>query len=427
MKKIFSRLKSLHINSIVLLFFAIYLVLIIKLSTISQISDNLLFGLYSSLVSFYILSRFIISHFHLHHPEKFDKNYEPTLSFGIPCKNEEDNICETITRIAKIDYPKHKFDIIVVNDGSTDNTLEEMRRGEKLAEGLGVRVRVIDWKVNQGKREGMAECIRKSSNEIIIFIDSDSFIEPQAPMNLIKHFIDSKVGATAGHAYVANADQNIVTKMQAVRYYVAFKAYKGTESVYESVTCCSGCCSAYRRSALMKFIDKWQNQTFLGTKCTYGDDRSMTNFILKLGYKTIYAEDAISYTFVPDTFSKFMTQQLRWKKSWVRESLIAGLFMWRKHPIMSIGFYLGIILPLLAPIIVFRALVWYPLTTHQIPVFYISGLLLMSIIYGLYYNIFMNDKKWVYGSIFAVIYTLVLIWQLPYAILTLRDTRWGTR
>ena len=101
--------------------------------------------------------------------------------------------------------------------------------------------------------------------------------------------------------------------------------------------------------------------------------------------------------------------------------------MWKKNPIMSISFYIGFILPLLAPIIVFRALLWYPYVTSKLPFFYLFGLALMAVIYGLYYYIFTSDKKWIYGVVFATFYTLVLIWQLPWAILNLRDPQWGTR
>lgn len=420
-------LKNLHVNAWLFFFVAVYIVLIVKIGTLEGINDDLVFATYSMAVSMYILSRFAISHFHPHKEAKYKKGYEPTLSFGIPCKNEEENICETIMRIAKIDYPKEKFDIIAINDGSTDNTLREMLRAKAEAAKIGVEVEVVNWTENRGKRDGMAETVKRSTREIMVFIDSDSFIEPDTPHHLVKYFSDRQVAAVAGHAYVANGDKNIVTKMQAVRYYVAFKAYKASESVFDAVTCCSGCCSAYRREYLLPFLDDWLNQTFLGVRCTYGDDRSLTNYLLKKGYKALYAEKAVSYTFVPDTFSQFMTQQLRWKKSWVRESLKASVFMWRKHPLMSAAFYLGIILPILAPIIVIRALVWYPITTGQLPWFYVFGLCIMAIIYGLYYYINMNDKRWVYGSFFAVFYTIVLIWQLPYAILSLRNSKWGTR
>jgi hyaluronan synthase len=122
-----------------------------------------------------------------------------------------------------------------------------------------------------------------------------------------------------------------------------------------------------------------------------------------------------------------MRQQLRWKKSWVRESLKAAGFMWQKNPLMSLSFYLGVLLPLVAPVVVVRALLWYPYASGNAPWFYLIGLALMATVYGLYYYVYTRDRRWVYGVVFATFYTLVLIWQLPYAILNLRDARWGTR
>lgn len=426
-KKISKYFKDQQINSWVIFFFCIYIILIIKLITIKETETHIFFKAYSILVSFYILSRLVLAYFYKPNPNYFDKNYLPTVTFAIPAKNEEENIRETILRIAKSDYPKDKFNIITVNDGSTDDTLNEMLEAKKIASNEGIEVIVIDWKINKGKREGMTECVRQSKNEIIIFIDSDSFVEPNTAKELVKYFIDPKVAAVAGHGYVANPNTNMLTKMQDARYFVAFKAYKAAEALFGSVTCCSGCCSAYRKKYILEVLDQWLNQKFLGAQCTYGDDRSLTNFLLQKGYKCLFAPEAIAYTFVPDTFKKFMKQQLRWKKSWVKESLRASLFMWKKNPIMSISFYLGVILPLLAPIIVVRAFVWYPLATGKMPWYYIGGLLLMAIVYGLYYYLHTRDKKWFYGTLFAVFYTLVLIWQLPWAILNLRDSKWGTR
>lgn len=355
------------------------------------------------------------------------KAFRPSFSFGVPSKNEGENIRETILRIAKTDYPKELFDIIAVNDGSDDNTLDEMLAAKEEAAKMGVVVHVVDWEVNRGKRYGMAECVKRSDKDIIVFIDSDSFVEKDTAWHLVKYFIDPTVAAVAGHAYVANAEVNTLTKMQAVRYYVAFKAYKAAEALFGTVTCCSGCCSAYRKSHLNEVLGEWLNQKFLGVECTYGDDRSLTNYLLRRNYRALFSPEAVAYTFVPDTFKKFLRQQFRWKKSWVRESLIASRFIWKKNPIMSISFYLGIFLPLFAPVVVVRALVWYPAETGRIPWYYLVGLALMAVVYGLYYYIFTKDKKWVYGVLFATFYTIVLIWQLPWAILNLRDSRWGTR
>ncbi len=421
-------IKNKNISLWVVFYILVYLVFVLKLTTLRQMDSNIFFATYSIAVSFYILSRFALAYLYTPEHSKFDPEYEPTMSFGVPSKNEGENIRETILKIAASDYPNEKFDVIAINDGSTDNTLKEMLAAKKIAKDLyGVEVVVIDWKVNRGKRDGMAETIKISNKEFIVFIDSDSFVLPDTAREMVKYFCESDVAAVAGHAYVANADVNMLTKMQSVRYFVAFKAYKAAEALFGSVMCCSGCCSAYRRADVMPILDAWLDQHFLGARCTYGDDRSLTNFLLRKGHKAVFSPTSITFTFVPDNFKQFLKQQLRWKKSWIRENFIAGLFMWKKNPIMSISFYLGVILPILAPVVVARAFIWYPLTTGQFPWFYIIGLLLMSVIYGLYYYIFMRDKKWIYGVLFAAFYTIALIWQLPYALLTIRDSSWGTR
>jgi hyaluronan synthase len=348
------------------------------------------------------------------------------ISIILPVKDNFEITQVCLDSIAK--YTTVEHEVIVIDDGSTDNTLAEMLQAKEIAaREFGVEVTVIDWKENKGKREGMAECVRLSNAELVFFVDSDSFVEKEALQKIVKYFEQPNIGAVAGHAYVANAETNMLTKMQSVRYYVAFKAYKAAEALFGSVTCCSGCCSAYRRAAVLPILDAWANQRFLGVKCTYGDDRSLTNYMLYHGYDALFAPDVFAHTFVPDTIRQFMRQQLRWKKSWVRESFLASLFMWRKNIIMSLSFYVGVALPLFAPFVVARALIWYPMHTGTLPWFYLFGLMLMAVIYGMYYYIHTQDKKWIYGVLFATVYTMVLIWQLPYAILNLRDSRWGTR
>jgi hyaluronan synthase len=416
-----------HFGSWTLIFLLIYLVLVIKFLNLQQLNGGWLLLFYSLAVSSYLLSRFLVAHFYEISDKSFDPDYTPTISFGVPSKNEGDNIYKTVLRIAEIDYPKDKFDIMVINDGSTDNTLAEMKRARDDAAKLGVSVKVINWKINRGKRHGMAECIKESSNELMLFVDSDSFIEKDTTRELVKYFKNPKIGATTAHCYVANENTNLLTKMQSVRYFVAFKAYKGAESVFGTVTCCSGSCSAYRREYIEKVIDEWLSQKFLGVTCTYGDDRSLTNILLGAGYDALYAPKAKVYTIAPENLRQYLKQQLRWKKSWFRECVRASGFMWKRNPLMSLSFYLALILPLAAPFVVLKALIWYPATYHRFPTYYFTGVLLMCIIYGLYYRIYSNDRRWVTSVIASAVYSIALSWQLVYAIATIRDSRWGTR
>lgn len=112
---------------------------------------------------------------------------------------------------------------------------------------------------------------------------------------------------------------------QTVRYYIAFRIMKAAESYFDSVTCLSGPLSCYRKELIIEHTDAWLNQKFLGQPATFGDDRSMTNFILRTR-RTGYQDTAICSTIVPSNMGFFLKQQMRWKRSWLRESLIAGTF-----------------------------------------------------------------------------------------------------
>ena len=105
-----------------------------------------------------------------------------------------------------------------------------------------------------------------------------------------------------------------------------------------------------RLSAVREVADDWLHQKFLGQKATFGDDRSLTNYIVQK-HRTYYQDTAIVSTIVPNRHKVFLRQQMRWKRSWLRESVMAGRFMWKKEPLMALFFYLGLVVPMIAPLI----------------------------------------------------------------------------
>lgn len=405
-------------------FGVIYLILILKVVSWESLSNQVFFSVYSILITTYILSRFLLSY--LHKPVSYDPTYQPSISFVVPAKNEEDNIAETIRRFGEVAYPREKIEVIAIDDGSTDGTLRAMQDAVREVAPFVARTEVVRWDVNRGKRHGMAEGVKRATHDIVIFIDSDSFIEPEAVKHLTKYFSDPSVGAVSGHTDVHNRDTNLLTQMQAIRYYIAFKVYKAAESVFGTVTCCPGCCSAYRRSYLNEFVDEWLHQRFLGEECTFGDDRSLTNFIIRK-HRAVYSEKAKAFTVVPDSFGKYVRQQQRWKKSWIRETFIAASFMWKKHPIAALSFYSYVFLAFASPIVFIRAMVWYPIVFGAIPVVYLCGLFLMLFLHGLFYRIQVGPRTWLLAIFNFWFNTVILMWQLPWAAITIRDSRWGTR
>ena len=164
-----------------------------------------------------------------------------------------------------------------------------------------------------------------------------------------------------------------------------------------------------------------------GSRSTFGDDRSLTNFVLR-GHKVIYCKSAVAETIVPDTYMKFLKQQLRWKKSWIREGLMAASFMWRKNFFAAASFYANLFLPILGPILVAR-IVYKALESNDFSIIgvFVLGVALLGLLFGVYLNITQRDKNYLYMPVFSLFYMFFLVWQIPLALIKINDTRWGTR
>lgn len=387
----------------------------------SLLVDPLFVG-YALLVSIYILSRFALSTFY--RPVR-QGAAEPTVAVIVAGFNEEEDIERTMQALLMVDYPPEKLNIVVVNDGSTDGTLDGMKR----IAATDPRVTIVDFSHNRGKRQAMAAGVQASEGEVVVFIDSDSIVDPDGIREIVKPFADGRVGAVCGHAEADNAEATWMTRMQAVRYFVAFRVVKAAESLFGAVTCCSGCFSAYRRSAIEPHMDSWLDQRYLGVACTYGDDRSLTTYVLK-DHRVHYQSTAKVATVVPKNFRQFLRQQMRWKRSWTRESPRLAAFAWRKNVVAAFFAYVGIALTLLSPIVAFRSLAWRPLVSVAgPPMIYVLGLAAMALVYGLYYAAHKGFRKglWLHGVGYILFYIVFLLWQQYWAIVTSRSTSWGTR
>jgi hyaluronan synthase len=393
----------------------------IKDLTISMLSEDPIFAGYSIAVGLYVLGRFVGALFYRTVP---DVKFRPTVSVIIPAFNEEEGIIGTIESCLAVDYPEHLLEVIVINDGSTDGTWERILE----AKARWPKVYAIDLGRNYGKRGAMAEGIRRAGGEILTFVDSDSYLERDAVKAIVQPFVDDRVGAVVGHAYVRNADVNWITKMQQVRYYSAFRVIKGMESLLSgTVTCASGCCAAYRTSVIVPLLEAWEFQTFLGRPATFGDDRALTNRVLTR-HRVVYQASARADTVVPTTLRKFFRQQLRWKKSWLRESLYVVRRFWRKNPVAAVFTYASIAFPFMAPFVVLHALAGRVLQGNTSAVwFYLVGTYAMALLYSLFYAFKRQDGVWHHGMTFVLVYMCFLVFQTYWAIATMRDTRWGTR
>ncbi len=423
-------------NTTLLLVAGIILLLIVwvKSRTTAEFLTDPITVAYSIFVTTFQLSRLISALFYPTFskavtssiPPSVIANYEPTVSFVVPCKNEEGAIRNTVEQCFAANYPKEKLEVIVINDGSTDRTgeiLDELKQEYP-------RLIVVHWAKNRGKRHGMAEGFKRAAGEIVVQLDSDSYIDPQTFRNIIIPFANPKIGGVCAHADPQNADKNWLTRMQAAYYFMSFRILKAAESAYGMVFCCSGCSSAYRRSAVMPILDKWLNEQFLGLPVTWGDDRGITNWVLRQGYQTIYTDQTQAYTIVPENLNIFIKQQLRWKKGWFVNSIFASKFVIKKDPFVAFTYFFPLMfVTLMTPFMATRAFIYTPIVMGTSAVaYYLIGVLLVASIITVFYRIVSrNNRYWPYLLIWAAINMLILSFLLFFALAGIQNRKWSTR
>jgi hyaluronan synthase len=378
-------------------------------------------AIYTVVVTGYVLSRFLLA---ATYRSARDAGLTPSIAIVVPSFNEGDAVRRTIHGCMQIDYPRDRIEVVIVNDGSSDDTWEHMLAAA--AEYPPGAVQCVDLGSNQGKRAAMATGIRATSAEVLVFVDSDSVPAPRAIYHLVQPFAEPGVAAVSGLTYVRNAHENLLTRMQAARYYVSFQLLKTAESMVGAVTCCSGCFAAYRRDAVLPVLEQWEHQMFLGTECTYGDDRSLTNMLLRRGHKARYQALAEAWTDAPDQYGKFFRQQLRWKKSWSREGLLLISHIWRSRPLAFPAVLIQTLSGWFGPLVMVLNLVVAPGLTGMFPIFYLLALYLMSTAYALLYRALRGDGMW-RATIAATFFYAFFAPQIYWAMLRLRDGAWGTR
>ena len=163
-------------------------------------------------------------------------------------------------------------------------------------------------------------------------MDSDTVVEPDAIRHLVAPFADSRVGCSTGNIGVLNRNENILTKLADWRYWLAFNLERAAQSYLGVMTCVSGPLGAYRREAIDQIKEPFISQTFLKNRCTFGDDRHLTNLVLSLGLKSVFVPLARGDTSCPAHLSLWCKQQLRWSRSFFREFFVNLRWM-HKHNI----------------------------------------------------------------------------------------------
>lgn len=293
--------------SLVLIFLIIYTLPFTVLTLASLIE-------YSTIVSlviflFILLIRYfgilILAYLYINqYTFKPSSGFFPFVSIIVPLYNEEKVIVESIKSLLELNYSN--YEIIIVNDGSTDRTREvaETLVGYQKGKFSDIKVSLID-KPNGGKSQALNAGIHFSKAEIVLCMDGDSQLSPDSIRLAVRHFSNPEIGAVAGNVKVLNRG-NLFTDLQALEYIEGLNMARSAQSFIRMVNIIPGPIGLFRKKAI--------EEAGYYASDTFAEDADLTLKILANGWKIYYEPNSISYTEAPSKLQQLLKQRYRWTR-----------------------------------------------------------------------------------------------------------------
>lgn len=226
----------------------------------------------------------------------FDPGFHPGVSVLIAAYNEEKVIRRTVSAILENGYPD--VEIIVVDDGSKDDTLGVLRQSF----GGNPCVRILT-QPNRGKSAALNHAIREATNELLVALDADTIFRRGTIQNLVRHFSNPKVGAVSGNARVGNR-KKWITRFQSIEYICGFNLDRRALDLLNAITVVPGAVGAWRKDRIVS-VGGFGDDTL-------AEDTDLTLAIRRQGFEIRYEEEAIAYTEAPETTRDLAKQRFRW-------------------------------------------------------------------------------------------------------------------
>ena len=231
----------------------------------------------------------------------------PTVTISVPAYNEEKNILKTLRSLVELDYPRDRFEIVVVNDCSTDATRKIVnkfiRDNKKQKKYANVNIRLINHKVNKGKAGGLNTAIENSDAEFFSCIDADSAIDKDALLYMINDMVKDRDLAIVTPVMKVDSPKNWIQKFQRIEYMSSMFVARLMGHI-DSIYVAPGPFSVYRMSALKK-LGKFDGRRNI-------EDQEIAWRAQKHHLKMRQCVHAYVYTIAPDTMKGFTRQRTRW-------------------------------------------------------------------------------------------------------------------
>lgn len=248
----------------------------------------------------------------------------PLVSVLLPCFNESDQIHETLAALAAIDYPN--YEVIAINDGSRDDTLQKL---EQIALTMP-RLRVANLVANQGKSTALNVGLQMARGDLLVCIDGDALIDPHALTWFVSRFLsDSKLGGATGNPRIRNRS-TLLGKLQVGEFSSIVGMIKRTQTVFGSLFTVSGVICAFRKHAVI--------QAGMWNPAAMTDDVDLTLRLQVNGWRVTFEPHALCWILMPEQLRGLWRQRVRWAEGGAQAALsvIRDIIRQRHWPLLMI-------------------------------------------------------------------------------------------
>jgi cellulose synthase/poly-beta-1,6-N-acetylglucosamine synthase-like glycosyltransferase len=242
------------------------------------------------------------------------------FSIIVPAKNEGKVIGRFLDAMARLNYLKDKVEVIVVEDGSTDDTINVCI---KHAEMQNVNVRVLHKPLCNGKPSALNHALGQARGQIVAFFDADNVPESDVLLNVSKYFEDPNVAAVQGRTLSINLNQNMLTRFISFEEVVWCEAYLQGKDALNLFVHLKGSCQFLRRSVLEQLKGFDEN--------ALSEDMELSARLTERGYKIRYASDARAWQESPASLRQLLGQRIRWFRGTMEVAFRYGRLMARPN------------------------------------------------------------------------------------------------
>lgn len=367
-------------------------------------------------------------------PRRREFTSYPDICVLVACYNEGTSIHDTLVSLSLQDYAG-RVEVVVIDDGSTDDSLAIARAGAHSLPRQNLGIRVLAQARNGGKSAALNRGFAETTQALVLTVDGDSYLRTDALRKIVERFLCDPAGtvAVAGAVLVRNSRVNWLSRAQEWDYFHGIAAVKRMQSMYHGTLVAQGAFSLYTRQALEQ-VGGWP-------ECV-GEDIVVSWALLKTGARIGYCEDACLFTNVPTSFGQFAKQRQRWSRglmeafarhgSLLLKARMSTVFIWWNllflplDLVYTLAFLPGLVLALFG-------YYWIAgvMTLLVLPLAMIWNLVIFSVQTRMFKSQDLRVRRNIGGFLFySVAYTMLLqpVCVLGYAaeLLRLRKT-WGTK